>query len=146
MSATNDFTDPIVQSAARWFWWIAGMSLVNVVLFHAGSQINFVVGLGMTTIASIIFASSLPMMIGAVGSTIGFYFVIGLYAQRGKLWAFYLGIAVYVLDALIYVKFEDWMSVGFHALAIFFIAKGIARVRELQRSVPAVPAAEPDQA
>jgi hypothetical protein len=129
-------SDPTVQSAARWFWWIAGLSLVNTILFHAGSDTNFVIGLGMTTLASIAFESILPLSIGLASLTIGFYFLVGLFAQRRKLWAFYLGLAVYILDALIYVKFEDWMSVGFHALAIFFITKGALRVRELAR-VPA---------
>ncbi|HEV8691531.1 MAG TPA: hypothetical protein VGQ91_14620 [Ideonella sp.] len=140
MSTDTDLSDPIVQSAARWFWWIAGLSLVNTALFHAGSNLNFVIGLGMTTIASVVFAGNLPVAIGLAAVTIGFYFLMGWYAQRGKLWAFYVGIVVYVLDALIYVKFEDWMSVGFHALAIFFISKGIVRVRELQGAAPAAQA------
>jgi len=71
--------------------------------------------------------------IGLAGFTIAFYVVVGLYAQRNKLSAFYLGLAVYVLDALIYVYFQDWMSVGFHGLAAFFIFKGMARARELGR-------------
>ena len=126
--------DPIVQSAARWFWWIAGLSLVNTVLFYAGSDTNFVIGLGMTTLASVLFASVPALAIGLVALIIGLYFLMGLFAQRQKLWAFYFGLAVYVLDALIYVRFDDWMSVGFHALAIFFIAKGAIRVRELGRA------------
>ena len=125
--------DPVVQSAARWFWWIAGLSLVNTVMFHSGSNFNFVLGLAMTTLASAVFAQALPIAIGLAALTIGFYFVIGLYAQRGKLWAFYVGLAVYLIDALIYVAFEDWMSVGFHVLAGFFIFKGIQRVRELAK-------------
>lgn len=130
--------DPIVKSAARWFWWIAGLSLVNAVMFHAGSDTNFVLGLAMTTLASVMFAQLMPVAIALTAVTVGFYFAMGLYAQRGKLWAFYAGLAVYIVDALIYLKFEDWMSVGFHALAIFFIFRGLLRVRELER----MPAAE----
>jgi hypothetical protein len=126
--------DPAVQSAARWFWWIAGLSLVNAVLLHAGSSVNFVVGLAMTTLASVIFAKNLPVAILLTGITVGFYFLMGLYGQRGRLWAFYLGLAVYVLDALIYMAFQDWMSVGFHVLATYFIFKGVQRVRELART------------
>lgn len=125
--------DPIVRSAARWFWWIAGLSLVNAVMFHSGSDGNFVLGLAMTTLANAMFASMLPVAIALTALTVGFYFAMGLYAQRGKLWAFYAGLALYIVDALIYLKFEDWMSVGFHALAAFFIARGLMRVRELER-------------
>jgi len=126
--------DPVIQSAARWFWWIAGLSLVNAVMFHSGSNVNFVVGLAMTTLASVAFAQNLPVALGLAGITVGFYFLMGLYAQRRALWAFYLGLAVYALDALIYVRFQDWMSVGFHALAGYFIFKGAQRTRELARA------------
>ena len=129
--------DPVIQSAARWFWWIAGLSLVNAVMFHSGSDVNFVVGLAMTTIASVAFAQNLPIAVALAAIMIGFYFLMGFYAQRRALWAFYLGLAVYALDALIYVLFQDWMSVAFHALAAFFIFKGVQRTRELARE-PAV--------
>ena len=132
MSSTTT-ADPVVRSAARWFWWIAGLSLVNVVLFYSGSNTSFVVGLAMTMFASVAFASNLPLAIGLAGLTIAFYLVAGLYAQRQKLWAFYIGLAVYVLDGLIYAYFQDWMSVAFHALAAFFIFKGITRARQLNR-------------
>jgi len=125
--------DPIVKSAARWFWWIAGLSLVNAVLLQAGSNVNFVLGLAMTTLAGVMFSAQLPIALALIAITIGFYFLMGLQAQRGKPWAFYLGLAVYVVDALIYLRFEDWMSVGFHAFAIFCIFKGVLRLRELAR-------------
>lgn len=130
----SDTPDPVVQSAARWFWWIAGLSLVNAVMFHTGSGVNFVVGLAMTTLASMAFAQNLPVSLTLVGLTIGFYFLMGLYAQRRALWAFYLGLAVYAADALISALLQDWMSVAFHALAGYFIFKGIQRSRELART------------
>jgi len=135
MSSSNA-SDPVVQSAARWFWWIAGLSLVNTVLFFAGSDTSFVIGLAMTTLASAAFADNLPVAIVLAGLTIGFYYFVGLQAERHKLWAFYAGLVVYIADGLLYVLFEDWMSVGFHALAAFFIVKGIIRVRELARLTP----------
>jgi hypothetical protein len=107
---------------------------VNVVLFYTGSNTSFVVGLAMTMFASVAFASNLPVAIGLAGLTVAFYAVVGLYAQRQKLWAFYIGLAVYVLDGLIYAYFQDWMSVAFHALAAFFIFKGITRARQLNRT------------
>lgn len=137
-SAVNFQEDPIVKSSARWFWWIAGLSLVNAVMFLSGSDINFVLGLAMTTFATALFQHAPAVAVVLIAVTVGFYFAMGWYAQRGKLWAFYAGLALYVVDALIYLKFEDWMSVGFHALAAFFIAKGVMRVRELS----AAPAAE----
>jgi hypothetical protein len=57
-------------------------------------------------------------------------------AQREQAWAFYLGLVVYALDALIYLRFQDWLPVAFHAYAIFAIFKGVARLRG--RSAPAL--------
>jgi hypothetical protein len=103
-------------------------------MLYSGSNTNFVIGLAMTTLASVAFSSNLPVAIGLAGLTIVFYLVVGFYAQRQKLWAFYVGLAVYVLDGLIYVYFQDWMPVAFHGFAAFFIVKGIARTRAPRRA------------
>jgi len=125
---------PVVQSAARWFWWIAGLSLVNTVMALSGSNSNFVMGLGFTAVADALFATSkaVAFLIDAVA--LGFFIFIGLQAMKGKLWAFYLGITAYVLDALIYAALQDWMPVAFHALAIYFISKGVMSLRAAPRA------------
>ena len=120
-------TDPEVVSAAHWFWWIAGLSVVNTVLFYAGSETTFVVGLGLTTVASAL----LPQAVGiaVVVATLAFYGYIGYVAARGKAWAFIVGLAVYVVDALFFIYAQLWMAVAFHGLAIFFILKGLMKIR-----------------
>ncbi len=120
-------SDPEVVAGARWFWWIAGLSLVNTVLLYAGADMSFVVGLGITTLASIFF--SLPMAILVIAVALGLYFYFGFEAQKGQDWAFYAGLAVYTFDALIFVWLQDWMSVAFHGLAIYFIVKGLMALR-----------------
>ena len=123
---SQDAPDPsaIVQSAARWFWWVAGLSLINIIMTQSGSDTSFVMGLGFTAVSDAIFESNKAIGFVIDALALGFFFFLGLQGMRGKLWAFYLGISVYVLDALIYVFVQDWMPVAFHALAIFFIAKG----------------------
>lgn len=137
---TSATVDPAVQSGARWFWWIAGLSLVNTVLFHSGSDVNFVLGLGLTTLANLLFVDQVPLALALSTLTIGFYVLVGWQAAQGRLWAFYVGLVVYAADALIYVQVGDWMSVAFHAVAIFFIAKGVMRARELGSASSAAPA------
>ena len=127
-------TDAVVASSARWFWWIAGLSLVNTVLVQTGNDMNFVVGLGITAAADVFFAGAKAIGFIVDAIAIGFFVLMGWQAQRGKLWAFYVGIGVYTLDALIYAGFQDWMPVGFHALIIYFIAKGAMVLRATQRA------------
>ena len=124
---------PVVQSAARWFWWIAGLSLVNTIMAMSGSNTNFVMGLGFTAVSDALFAAhkGIGLVIDAVA--LGFFIFVGFQAKQGKLWAFYLGIAAYVLDALIYAIAQDWMPVAFHALAIYFIVKGVKSLRAASR-------------
>ena len=121
--------NPLVQSGARWFWWIAGLSLVNTVLFHSGSDTNFVIGLGITALSDAVFASNKAIGFAVDALVLGFFFLMGLKARQGHLWAFVLGVVVYALDALLYVRFAEWMPVGFHVLAVFFIVRGAMTLR-----------------
>jgi hypothetical protein len=129
VTAVPPATDALVASAARWFWWIAGLSLVNIVLVQTGNDMNFVVGLGITALADELFAGAKAIGFVVDAIAIGFFVLMGWQAQRGKLWAFYVGIGVYTLDGLIYAAIQDWMPVGFHALIIYFIAKGAMLLR-----------------
>jgi hypothetical protein len=133
--ATAAVVAALIASAARWFWWIAGLSLVNTIMVQSGSTMNFVVGLGITAVADVFFADAkmTGFIIDAVA--IGFFVLVGWQGQRGKLWAFYLGIVVYALDALVYVSFQDWMPVAFHGLAIYFLAKGAMLLRATKHAV-----------
>lgn len=121
---------PMAQAGAKWFWWIAGLSLVNTVMINSGTDMSFVVGLGITLIADVFFANAKPIAFAIDAVALGFFFLMGYFGMRGHAWAFILGLIVYVLDALICVWAQDWMSAGFHALAIFFIVKGVMSLRQ----------------
>ena len=43
-------SEPEVMSGASWFWWIAGLSLVNSIMTHSGSDTGFIIGLGFTLV------------------------------------------------------------------------------------------------
>src|SRR5687768_15737378 len=42
------------RSGANWFYWVAGLSLVNSAIQHGGGDTYFVVGLGMTLVVDVI--------------------------------------------------------------------------------------------
>lgn len=115
---------PAVQSAGRWFFWIVGLSVINTVMSMSGSQTSFVMGLAMTAVSDALFSDTKIVAFAIDAVVLAFFAFVGVQAVRGKLWAFYLGIVVYAIDALIYLAFGDWMPVAFHGLALFFIAKG----------------------
>lgn len=125
---------PGVIQGARWFWWIAGLSLVNVACDVAQANISFVMGLAFTQIAHAMFHSSMGIAFAIDALFIGGFYLLGRQAQRGQLWAFIVGIVVYVCDALIYVKYEDWMPVAFHALALFYTGKALMSLLAAQKA------------
>src|SRR5204862_7358124 len=99
-----------------------------------GSDTNFVIGLGITAVSDAIFSSAKAVGFTIDAIALGFFFLMGRLAQRGTLWPFFLGAAVYLLDALIYVMVKEWMPVAFHALALFFILNGAMSLRAALRS------------
>ena len=136
---------PEITRGARWFWWIAGLSVVNTVMIHSGGDINFVIGLGFTMMADAVFQSYKVIAFGIDAVALGVIFGLGWFAGKGHLWAFVVGAVLYGLDALIYVYFQDWMSVAFHGLALFYIIKGAGALRTALRAAaqPAPPSVQP---
>lgn len=124
VALSNDAVSPSVQSAARWFYWIVGLSVINTVMAMSGSQTSFVMGLAMTAVIDALFSEMRIVAFAIDAVVLAFFVFVGMQAVRGRLWAFYLGIVVYAIDALIYLAFGDWMPVAFHGLALFFIARG----------------------
>ena len=129
---------PAVRSGARWFWWIVGLSIVNIAMFQAGNNTSFVMGLGITAVSDGLFVNHKVVGFVVDAIALGFFAFVGLQAQRGRLWAFYSGIAVYALDALIYAAVQEWTPVAFHCLAIYFIGKGTMALRNALKAADKV--------
>jgi hypothetical protein len=124
------------RSGANWFLWIAGLSMVNSVIMLAGSDVHFIIGLGITLVfdvigrnagaAGVVVAALLDIMAAAT------FVMFGVLGRKGRAWAFILGMVVYALDAMLFIAFGDWLSVGFHAFALFGIYRGFAASRRLK--------------
>ena len=134
--------NPQIISGARWFWWIAGLSLVNTVMVHSGAEISFVIGLGFTLIADAMFQSLKPIAFAIDAVALGVFFLFGMLAAKGRMWAFVTGIVFYVLDAGIYLVFQDWMPLAFHGLALFYLVKATVALRDDLRAAKTAPAAD----
>jgi len=137
-------SDPLILSGASWFWWIAGLSVVNTIMIHSGADRNFVIGLGFTLLADAIFKEL--KIIAFVLDAIAFatFAGFGILSRKGRLWAFVTGIVLYTLDAGIYVLGQDWMSVAFHGLALFYMIRGAKALHvALKAAAMAPPALAP---
>ncbi len=127
---------PAIQSAARWFWWIAGLSVINIIMSRSGSNTSFVMGLGFTSLADALLGGRDLLAFAVDGLAIALFVLFGFKGSQGQLWAFYAGIILYALDGLIFVLGQDWMPVAFHGLALFYLVRGgIALVAARQQAV-----------
>lgn len=126
---------------ARWFYWIAGLSIINSVLILSGSNTRFAVGLGVTTILD-----AMGREVGGAGSGVtmaislliaGLFAVFGVFASKMQVWSFAVGMFLYVLDGLLLFRFEDFLSVAFHGLALYFLFRGLVAARSALALKPA---------
>lgn len=120
------------HSGANWFFWIAGLSIINSIILFMDGQWSFLAGLGITQVIDGL-AYQISGEVGT-GATIvalvldamvaGFFVMFGLQARSGQNWAFIAGMIIYALDMLLSVLARDLFSIGFHLLALFFMYQG----------------------
>lgn len=129
------------RSGASWFYWIAGLSIVNTIIFATGSNWSFFAGLGITqVIDGILDAVAKEADITAlkfVGYAIdfviaGIMLICGLWANKFHNWAFIVGIVLYAIDGVIVLLLGAFFPAGFHALALFFIVRGFLAALKLK--------------
>lgn len=128
----------IVRSA-NWFYWIAGLSIVNLFAALLGANFRFVIGLGFSEVltgladeATKSGHSWLPMYIGCVLVT-GFFAACGWLTRRPSLIALIVGMVVFALDTLIFVMGSDWIGVAFHGWALYQLGRGIPAVQVFKK-------------
>lgn len=119
------------RRGAQWFYWVAALSLVNLVIGLTGQDWRFILSLGATQLLQ-----EIAMEAGAVAylpalAVIAFFGMLGQRAVAGKVWAFLTGMIIYGVDSLIFLLIPDWIGVGFHVLAIFMMARGFVAARRL---------------
>jgi len=135
-SAADPALEKQLKGGGSWFYWIAGLSLVNSVLALSGSGTRFILGLGITQI----FDELAQGMGSGAGRAVGVvldllaaavFVFFGVFANKRHTWSFIVGMALYALDGLIYVIAQEWLGVGFHAFVLFCLFRGFKACREL---------------
>ncbi|MGE9297278.1 MAG: DUF4339 domain-containing protein [Puniceicoccales bacterium] len=129
-------------SGARWYYWIAGLSLVNSLIAAFQGDIYFVVGLAISIIvdqigwvlseelgqAAMFIALGVNVLISGVVAAFGYF------SLKGIRWVMMTGIVLYICDGLICLLFQDWLSAGFHAYAGFCLIRGFGALNTLKKA------------
>lgn len=130
------------KSGADWFFWIAGLSLINSIILLAGGQWSFIVGLGITQIIDTI-GLGIAKEAGIIGNIIAFVFdalaagifiIFGIFSKKRYSWAFIVGMILYALDGLLFLLVRDFLSIGFHIFALYCIYGGF-KANKLLKSI-----------
>ncbi len=121
---------------AKWFYWIAGLSMINSMVVIFGGNFHFVVGLGITSVVD-----AMAKRIGTAGSVLdliingfvaGVFVLFGYFACKAQKWAFMVGMGLYLLDGVLLLSARDFLSVGFHAYALYAIHRGYTAAQRVQ--------------
>ena len=130
--------EQVVKSGAGWFIWIAGLSLVNSLVTLFGGGFHFIVGLGITQVVDALAhrAGSTGIVLDLVinGLVAGIFVLFWHFGRQGQRWAFIVGMVFYTLDGLLLLMFQDYLSVAFHAYALFMLYRGMAGISQLEQT------------
>lgn len=138
------------RNAAAWFWWIAGLSVINSIAIMLDSNYAMILGLGITQVFDGFLVGFMEgsggdgafvvrtLHVVLVALVVGFFVYLGAVARELRLWPYVVGMIAYTLDGLIFVLVSDWIAVGFHAFVLFMlwggygITQGIVKHQENQ--------------
>jgi hypothetical protein len=128
-----------VRNGGRWFYWIAGLSAVNLVFFVMGSNTGFALGTSIDWLIQGVLEELADPSLAWIAhvAVIAFFAFLGVRATAGAQWAFILGGVVYAVDGLLLLLVGDWIGIVVHVVALFAIVTAITSLRQLRRTVPA---------
>src|SRR5215831_12806117 len=113
--------DGRVRNGANWFFWIAGLSLLNSAIYVSGNKWTFVIGLATTQLIDG-FMNGLTRSLGSswavfrvIGLVIdlciaGAFVLLGYFVRKRIRWPIMTGLILYSIDGLITLSFQDWFS------------------------------------
>jgi len=132
-----------IKGGTSWFFWIAGLSVLNSIIFFTGGSIVFVVGLGTTQLIDGILSvvvNEINSGAGIVVRVIGFgldilfagiFLACGVYGRKRVQWVIVAGMILYGLDGIISLLFGDWLGLFFHVFALAGLWQGKKAINEL---------------
>jgi hypothetical protein len=106
--------------SANWFYWIAGLSLINA--FALKSNFEFILGSGAVQAAPA-FGQTAMIVVDTV--VVGGFALFGYLASRRHTWAFVVGMLLYALDGVVYILAQDYIPVLFHAYVLYVLFTGL---------------------
>ena len=127
-------------AGAHWFYWIAGLSVINSIVAATGSTWGFMAGLGVTQLIDGLGQAmgtwSKPITLVLDGMVASVFVGLGWWAGR-KTWVYVTGMVLFALDSIVFALVGDWLGLGFHGLVLFFLWNGLSAKFALDKATAA---------
>ena len=129
-----------LKNRLSWFYWIPGLSLVNMILVIAGLKFRFIFGLGITEFINLVFldlAKSLgfPFFVLVILLNILIFSVYGglaVFGSKKNRTVILSGIIFYSFDILFLVFLADWLGILFHIFVLSFLINGYETINKIK--------------
>jgi hypothetical protein len=125
----NVALDNRVRSGADQFYIIAGLAVLSSIIYAVNPAIYLPLGLAATQLLTdIARGQALDMRVfGGLAALVflGIFVLSAYYARKGELWAFILGGAVYLVDAVLLLLLGDWFAAAVHGFFLYYIVRGL---------------------
>lgn len=135
-----------LKGGANWFYWIAGLSLLNSLMWAFDIGYIFFIGLGVTQLVDGFITGLVPYLAPELATLVrvaglvvdvliaGLFALFGFLAKKGHRWSLIFGAVLYALDTLIFLMVPDFMSIGFHVLGLAIILTGLRAGKEVAKA------------
>jgi hypothetical protein len=127
------------RSGANWFYWIAALTLLTSIIGLTGGGWRFFLSLGITQLIDAIAnisseslgnATKVIAVVLDIFITAAFAGLAAL-AHKKHLWAYVVGMALFLMDGVVALAISDWLGVIVHAYVLFVLFRGFQAGREL---------------
>jgi len=125
-------------NGSTYFFWIAFFSLLNKVMDLLSSERSFVFGLGAPQTIERMLAAPNPTVIWGITVLLAIIFVVfGIYARRGNIPVYILGIIFYVADMVLSLLSGDIVGALVHVVFTVLLVMGLIATMKLKDLPPA---------
>ena len=133
------------RSGVHWFYWIAALTLVTSLMSLAGGGWRFFLSLGVTQFIDAV-AVELSASLGNATKVIAIvldifavavFAAVGFLASKKHLWAYIVGLVLFLFDGIASLVFGDWLGVVVHVVVLFIMFRAFKsglELSELERS------------
>jgi hypothetical protein len=121
-----------MRAGGSWFYWVAGLSLINSISSFSRMGVRFIIGLGFTQVIDYELGGTTALLLDLLIA--GLFVLFGVFATKGHRWAFVVGMVLFALDGLILLLRSNWLGVAFHVFVLYCLFRGFTACQRLART------------